>query len=256
MENTISAFTKPWPRLEVRELAEFLASAGFSGVELCVRDGYQVYSADNLEKSLQNAVSVFKEYGIQVVGIGGGIDERTIAACSGAGIPFIRTLTSLPRGSSIDSALDKSRKSISDAISIAEKHQVVIGIQEHVDTYAFNTLLLYQLVREFDSPYVRGIWDSAQSLMAGEDAGFGLGFILPYCCSVHLKNIRFTNPGVAFVSGREGVISWADTLKLLKDAGYGGNITLTHEYSDQNNVDALFREDCGFCKELMAEGIV
>jgi sugar phosphate isomerase/epimerase len=256
MENTISAFTKPWPQLEVAKLADFLASAGFTGVELCVREGYQVYSPDNLEKSLKHAVSVFESVGVQVVGIGGTVDERTIMACSGAGIPFIRTLMSLPRNVSIDISLDKSKKSISEMIPVAERNHVIIGVQEHVDTYAFNTLLLYQLLQEFNSSYVRGIWDSAQSLMAGENADFGLGFILPSCCSVHLKNLRFTNPGVSFVSGREGIISWGDTLKMLKNAGYGGNITLTHEYSNPSNIEDLFREDCRYCRKLMLEECV
>lgn len=254
MKNIISAFTKPWPDLSIEELADKLNRFGFTGVELCVRKGYQVYSESNLANNLSKAVSVFKERGISVVGIGGDLNEMTMSSCAEAGIPYIRTLMSLPRCiKNIKEELDNCRRKIEEKIKIAEKYKVIIGIQEHVDTYAYNTLLLYHIVKDFSSDYVKAIWDSAQSLMAGESYDFGLSFILPYCCSVQLKNIRFKNPGVEFIRGEDGIIPWRNVLTTLKDSQYSGNITLTHEYSDISNIEESFKADSSYANCLVKE---
>lgn len=251
MENIITAFTKPWPQSSVDELADKLSSFGFTGVELCVRKGYQVYSEENLSASLCNAVNVFSGKGIKVVGIGGNIDEKTISACADAHISYIRTLMSIPRECpEIDAVLKESKRKIAVAKEYAEKYKVTIGIQLHIDTYAWNSIQLHELVDYFDSPYIKGIWDSAQCTMAGEQIGFGLSFILPDCISVQIKNLRFKNPGVEIVSGKDGIVSWGEIIKTLNSHNYKGVITLTHEYSDSSKVEELYREDALYIKQL------
>ena len=248
--NTISAFTKPWPGMPIDELAATLAEAGLDGVELCVRKGYQVYS-DNLSRSLSEACKAMAARNIVVTGASGPLDEEFLSACGDNGIPMVRILLPFSDRRDIDASIDASKRTVEAAMKIAERNNVVIGIQEHVDNVAFNTELLYLLVKYFDSPYVRAIWDSAQSAMAGEDWSFGLGFILPYCCSINLKNIVFTNPGVAFVPGDEGILKWNEIISGIVKEGYSGNITLTHEYTDQSDVAAFLRRDCALCRSAL-----
>ncbi len=252
--NTISAFTKPWPDKPIDDLAATLAGAGLDGVELCVRKGYQVYS-ENLSASLAEARRAMEAQGISVTGASGPLNEEFISACGENGIPMIRILLPFSDRKDIDASVEEAKRTIDSVIRIAEKHNVIIGIQEHVDNVTFNTELLYLFVKYFDSPYIRAIWDSAQSTMAGEDWSFGLGFILPYCCSVNLKNLVFTNPGVAFVPGDKGILEWRKIVSALMSSGYTGNITLTHEYTDQSDVAGFLKADCALCRSVLGGGV-
>ena len=56
----ITVFTKPWQDLEIGKLADLIAALGFDGIELPVRNGFQV-ETKSIETSLANAVNVFKD---------------------------------------------------------------------------------------------------------------------------------------------------------------------------------------------------
>lgn len=252
MINRLCAFTKPWPNIGCCELAEKLSNFGFDGVELCVRKGYQVFSEDNQEKRLAESVSIFNSFGIDVVGSSSCLDEVTIAASAAAGFGYIRTLLSLPPViKDIDEEISDLKRNIERTALLAEKHNIVIGLQEHTNSYLRNSIMLHEFVRSLDSDYIKAIWDSAHSVKAGESETFGLQFILPDCCSVQLKNIRFDNPGVSFVPYDEGIIDWAGILEILMKNNYRKGIVLTHEYSDSANVDSCLEKDVKFVRSIM-----
>jgi len=251
MKNTIAWFPKAFPDLDADCLAGLSVDLGYTGIELCVRPSYQVYSDTDLVHSLQHTVAKCASKGIKVVGIAADLNERVIQACGTVGISYIRVLLGLEKKQPVPQAVQNSLKRLEQFIPIAEKEQVIIGIQEHINTVAWNSLLLYQIIQRYQSPFVRGIWDAAQSALAGESVTFGLGFLLPYCCSVQCKNLRYDGTKPIIVEAQEGILSWTEFASELKKQTYHGNITVSHEYSDQLHVKEHLRHDAAYLKMIL-----
>lgn len=251
MNSKICAFVKPWPQLDCYSLAQKLAEYGFDAVELCIRKGYQVYSSEHLEKNLKEAINIFSSFGIEVVGAGADLSEENIIVCGNVGIPYIRTLMTLDDLEEIDLSVKNAKKKIENLVVCAENNNVIIGIQEHNSSYVKNSIMLYEIIKYFDSAYVRGIWDSAHSIFSGENETFGLSFLIPYLCSLQIKNITIEGKTKKFVSGESGIIDWKEIVSYLDKAHYKGHLVLTHEYTDSSKVDELFKLDCHFIRQLM-----
>ena len=89
MSNEIefTVFTKPW-KMPLPELGKFVKELGFDGIELPIRDGYQVEPGK--VTALPEAAGVLGDLGVKIGSIAGPTDEQTITACGEAGIPIIR----------------------------------------------------------------------------------------------------------------------------------------------------------------------
>lgn len=256
----IGAFTKPWPKkcLSLEELGALLHTMGFNGVEFCVRDGYQV-EPSNAKEGLKEIVKVMKKYNITVTSVGSTTDENIFSACSEAGVPIIRTLAELDLSKGYAKAVEEVKRKIESIIPLCEKYNVKLGIQHHFGPMISHSMELYQLIKDYDPRYVGAIWDSAQSILAGEEPEQGLDIIWPYLCLVNLKNVFYlrTNGPESnakwmryFTTGRQGLASWEKIADYLKKRQYKGAVILTHEYTNQDAVNTLLAEDIAYARNL------
>lgn len=256
----LGAFTKPWPKeaLSLEELGSLLYTMGFSGVEFCVREGYQVEPTD-AHKGLKEIVKVMKEYGIKVTSIGSDTTENIFSACSEAGIPIVRTLAGLDLSKGYKGAFEEAKRKIEAVIPLCEKYKVKLGIQHHFGPMISHSMELYQLIKDYDPDYVGAIWDSAQSALAGEEPEQGLDIIWPYLCQVNLKNVfymRTSGPESDakwtryFTTGRQGLASWDRIAGYLTEKNYKGPVILTHEYTNQKEINSLLEQDICYAKKL------
>ena len=136
----------------------------------------------------------------------------------------------------------------------------VADLEHHFGPMISHSMELYQLLKDYDPKYVGAIWDSAQSILAGEEPEQGLDIIWPYLCQVHLKNVfyqRTSGPENRaewtryFTTGRQGLASWERVAGYLMKKQYKGAVILTHEYTDQSSVNRLLKEDLDYAKTLL-----
>ncbi|HEY5560273.1 MAG TPA: TIM barrel protein [Clostridiaceae bacterium] len=254
-----TAFTKPWISQSLDEIGKMVSDMGFKGIEFSLREGYQV-EPSNAQKGLIQLVKVMEQHDVMVTSIAGSTDENTFEACAAAGIPIIRILANLDLKIGYWSAVDNVKRKIEKIIPLCQKYNVKIGIQHHYGPMISNSMELYQLIKDYDPRYVGAIWDSAQSILAGEEPEQGLDIIWSHLCLVNLKNVfyrRTSGPELEakweryFTTGKQGLASWPRIINYLESKGYNGAICLTHEYSSQNNVNQLLFEDIKYAKSLL-----
>jgi len=252
-----SVFTKPW-KMPLAELGEFVRALGVDGIELPVRPGFQV-EPENVATALPEAARQLGEFGVKIMSIAGPVDEPTIAACAEAGVPIIRVCVTI--GEDGYMATEKRVQEEYDAVvPLLDKYGVTLGVQNHCARCVCNAMGIRHLIEKYDPAHVGAVWDAAHSALDGEDPELGLDIVWSHLCMVNLKNAfwrRVTGPEAEVVqwesywtTGRQGLASWPRAAAELKKRNYRGVICLCAEYSDQDSVDRLIREDIAFAKSL------
>lgn len=257
-EIVFTAFTKPWITQSLEEIAKLVSDMGLNGIEFSLREGYQIEPYNAL-KGLPELVKIMTQYGVKVTSIASNTDENIFAACEAANIPIIRILATLDLKLGYWEAVDNVRRKLEKIIPLCEKYNVKIGVQHHFGPMISHSMELYQLIKDYDPRYVGAIWDSAQSILAGEEPEQGLDIIWDYLCLVNLKNVfykRTSGPEDEakweryFTTGKQGLSPWPRVIQYLKNRGYEGPICLTHEYTNQAQVNKLLAEDVKYAKFL------
>lgn len=255
-----AVFTKPW-KMPLPELGAFVQRLGFDGVELPVRPGFQV-EPERVAKGLPEAARILGDYGVRIASVAGPTDERTIAACAEADVSIIRVCIAIPRGTGYMEHEARVRREYDALIPALERYVVTIGVQNHCDRFIANAMGLRHLIEPYDPRHVAAVWDPAHCALAGEVPELAADILWPHLRLVNLKNGLWqrTNGPEAEVaayrhywtSGRHGLCSWREVVRVLKERGYRGTVCLTAEYSDEASVDRLIAEDVAFAKGLFA----
>lgn len=256
MTQTISAFTKPWKVQSLDEICRLLQRIGFNGMEYCLREGYQI-EPSQAQQELIKLKNLCNGYGITLTSIAGPMNKEVFMACSDANIPFIRTLVPLSIEDSFEKAQELGHQFIESFLTYAEEYKVIVGLQLHTGSLMNSSFELYRMISYYNSPYLRAIWDSAHSTLAGENPKTSLSILFPYLCSVNLKNVDFIktdNPEQRWrsriVTGKTGIANWPLIVSALKSLKYDQNITITHEYDNQQTLTSQLQEDCDYLKSL------
>ena len=147
---TFTVFTKPWKTVPLHELAAFVKSAGFDGVELPVRPGFQV-EPQNVSRGLREAVHVLAAGGVAIESVAGPTDEATIAACAENGIPIIRICVDVPEGRSYLEHEAQIQREFDTLIPLLDRYGVTLGIQNHYGRYIANAMGIRHLIERYDA---------------------------------------------------------------------------------------------------------
>ncbi|WAH39832.1 sugar phosphate isomerase/epimerase [Alicyclobacillus fastidiosus] len=259
MDNVqFSVFTKPWKKIPVPQLAEFVKGLGFDGIEFPLRDGYQV-NPDNAENGLPELVSHLADYGIRVFSVASSPDEQVFAGCALAGVPMIRIMINIGDDGYIASE-QREMKRLERLVPLCERYGVKIGIQQHYGNCVSDASGLRHLVSQFNSEYIGAIWDAAHDALAGQQPEYGLDIVWNHLCMVNLKNafyMRANGPEAEvadwqryFTTGKHGLASWPRIASYLIRRNYRGVVCLTAEYTDEQATERLIREDIQYAKSL------
>lgn len=257
-----SVFTKPWPRISVKELGKFISSLGFDAVEFPVRPGYQV-EPENVREGLPKLAKELGEFGIKISSIAGPTDENTFIACHEAGVPLIRVMYKVEEDGYLASER-RVKETLESLLPLCEKYNVKIGVQNHYGKFVSpNSAGLMRIVGKFDPRYIGVIWDAAHNALSGEEPEMGLDIVWSHLYMVNLKNAywrRETGPEaeeakwkVYWTSGRQGLASWRRVAKYLKKRDYAGVVCLSAEYSAHDETNRLIKEDLVFAKSLFQD---
>lgn len=263
--NQLALFVKPWKSLPLPRLAQHVRSLGFDAIELPVRPGFPV-EPDHIERDLPAGVRALADEGVRVLNITAACaldDERLYNACAAAGVGMNRVMFHLA-GRDYLSAEAAARRQLEAALPLCQRYGVQIGIQNHsrafVPVHAMGAL---SLLRDLDPRYAALVWDPAHQALEGMDSDAALDVIAAHLCMVNLKNAywrRTSGPEAAeatwriwWTSGAQGRASWRRVIARLRKLDYRGPICFSAEYSAEERVDELIRQDLDYARGLLAE---
>lgn len=256
-----TVFTKPW-KMPIPELGEFVSGLGFDGIELPVRQGFQV-EPDTAERDLPTAAQQLSEFGVRIDDIASEPNQRVIGACAEAGVPLIRICVSIRKDEDYLSAESRVLREFDALVPLLDRFGVTVGVQNHCGRCVGSAVGLRRLIEHFDPKHFAAVWDPAHCSLAGEPPALALDILWSHLRLVNLKNafwIRSNGPEAEVVrwkyhwtSGRHGLAPWPEVASLLKGRDYHGSVCLCAEFSDHDDVNRLTAEDLAFAKSLFCD---
>jgi len=138
---------------------------------------------------------------------------------------------------SYQQAWERSQSGIRKLIPMAEKHKVIIGVEEVWNKFLLSPLEFAHYIDEFKSPWVKAYFDVGNVVLYGypQDWIRTLGSRI---VKLHLKDFTFRHnkqidKTVAdWVNLRDGDINWKAIYSALADIGYKGDATTELEGGD------------------------
>jgi len=247
MNNKIIIFTKPWKNLSLEQLATLVKNMGFDGVELAIRDGYQV-TPDNVLTELPQAKKIFESKGLFIGSVAGPLEENIISAMGKAKIPVLRTMAFINLEKGYFESLNETKNKIKGLSPLLKKNHVKIGIQNHHGYMINNAIGTWQFLQELDPTISGSVLDFAHCALAGEPNDMALDILKGQILEINFKaGYKYKdNKGnwlVHWTTGDEGLYSWETATKLLKEHKFMGNICLHAEYNKINSLVPLVGEE-------------
>lgn len=264
----ITVFTKPWKTLDSEKLAGLIAQLGFDGIELPIREGFQV-EPDNVERELVRVADAFRAVGLKIYSVAGDLDEKTVRACGVAGVPILRTMLKLESGFSYFENVERFRATCVSLAGALEESKVRIGLQNHCDAFVSSSIGIMHAMEPLDPSHVSAVLDLGHTGLEGEREEIAIDIAWNRLAMINLKNAIRYPEGKDFdgaiqwnrtwVPGKEGFTSWKTAIDELKSREFVEPICLTAEYKDSDgkalegdDVIPALKEDRSYLKQLLA----
>ncbi|GHV37345.1 hypothetical protein AGMMS49546_04820 [Spirochaetia bacterium] len=264
--NSLMVFTKPWKGDSPDELASRVAGLGFQGIELPVRDGFQVTPA-NYKDTLSRAVESLGKKNVKIISVAGNIEADLIRAMGKSGVKVLRVMLSADPKKPYLEQEEAYYRQVSDLLPVLKESGVTLGVQNHFGNYlGCSSAGLMRFVGRFPVEQVGAVLDLAHCAITGEITEFALDIAASHLIMVNIKagylhrSNYATAPEAAWktvwVPGRHGALSWTHAAEELKKRNYTGPICLTAEYSgidkplEGEDTHALVKEDLAYWKSL------
>ena len=257
-EISFAVFTKPWKNKTLAELGVFVKDLGFDSIELPVRPGYQV-EPEQVDTALPEAARILADQGVGIASIAGPTDEATLAACAAAKVPIVRICVGIDQDGYMATE-QRLYKEYDALVPLLDKYGVTLGIQNHCDACVANAMGIRHLIEGYGATHIAAVWDAGHNALNGEDPELAIDIVWSHLAMVNLKNAfwRRTNGPEAdnvewrpfWTTGRQGLASWPRVVAELKRRQWTGPVCLTAEYSDEESVERLIKDDIDFVKIL------
>lgn len=262
---------------DYRELAETVASIGFEGVDLTVREEGHV-EPSRAEDDLPRACEAIRKAGLQVPMITTRISDarqpdthRILKTAAALGIRYYRR-----GGESWGKDADPRRRiaelqpKLRDLVEVNRQYNIFGGIHNH-SGYGLGAAIwdLYELVKPFDARYIGSNYDIGHATAEGGYGAWRTGFRLLAADHrlrmVAVKDFQWRKredgwrPG--FCPLGEGMVDFKTFLSYLKEIAFAGPISLHFEYSTpglkgaekQKDLLANMRKDLGRLRAMVRE---
>lgn len=263
----IAGHTMGTPEYTVCESIELMHKIGADGIEIVVQDDYRSgIPCDCDEKTLAEVKQCAEKNGIQIVCLTpynsffNSLNEeercrevesirKVISYCDYLGAKFIRiyggnlVAGDTERLPERRAKLIESMRELGD--SAAEKG-VTLVIENHFNTMAVSAKDSAALIRDIAHKAVRILYDQANlTFTENEDYKEAIRIQQKYVSYMHVKDLVFKE-GMTFSSSNvahpdesernvftrivgEGIVPWTEILKLVKEQGYNGWLSLEYE---------------------------
>lgn len=268
MDNRVLVFTKPWKDESLAELADLVAKMGFDGVELPVRDGYQV-TPETVGKSLGEAKKVFADRNLVIGSVAGSLERETIEAMGKAGIGLLRICMPIDMEKGYFASVRQLQEKVRSLQDVLEDNKVKVGMQNHYGYNVASALGLHHLLSDLPSSIAGAVLDFAHCGLDGEPVEMAYDIVKENLLMVNFKSAyraRTNGPDeeeaswqVHWATGRHSLYSWREAVTLLKEKGYARDICMPAEYNHIGSKSPIFGEetvgrtvrDLAYLKSLM-----
>ena len=238
--NRITVFTKPWRTLSLGALADRIAGFGADGVELTVRDGYQV-TPENVAEQLPVAVNALAERGLVVSSVAAPVSEAVIRAMGESGGRLLRVCVGIDMRLGYQASVAKFRDEVIRAAPALRAGGVRVGIQNHCGHSVASALGIMHLLEALAADLAAAVLDFAHCALDGEPVDMAVDIVRDRLALVNFKNacrVRINGPDepeaawqVLWTTARHGGYSWRAAVESLRAAGYDGDLCLPGEYN-------------------------
>jgi sugar phosphate isomerase/epimerase len=199
--------------------------------------------------------------------------EATLAAAAHENIRRLKLgYWNVPKGSTLQKAIDQSRRELDALEKLAETYQVTLGIHNHSGPGYVNCLpaVIWTLVRDRDPNRIAAYFDPGHATVEGGDGGWRQGFEL---LSSHIRLVAIkdfawkSEPGKPkavwrdiYVPLRDGIVPWPEFFDRLSRIKFDGPISIHSEYQGKQSFRNLSTaelieqtsDDIAFVKAMIA----
>ncbi len=158
--------------------------------------------------------------------------ERCIDIAQQLDAPLIRTFTFWKRGLLTPQVEDRIVDAYFELARIAENAGVTLVVENEHACYTGTGAQTARIVERIASPAVKIVWDPGNALMAGEiPLPSGYEAVRPHLAHVHVKDAKLGADGkLEWCVVGEGEVGWAEQIRLLREDGYAGYLSLETHY--------------------------
>ncbi len=263
----IAGHTMGTPEYTVLEAIGLMHKIGADGIEIVVQDDYRSgLPCDCDEKTLKEVKDCAERNNVRIICLTpynsyfNSLDEaqrrqeiaaivKVIGYCKYFGAKYIRIYGgNLQAGDNekITERRNRLIESMRELGDIAAQNGVTLVIENHFNTMSVSAKDSASLCKDINHPAVRILYDQANlTFTENEDYLTAIGLQQQYVAYMHVKDLVFKQ-GVAFTSSNvahpdesernvytrivgEGVVPWPEILKLVKEKGYDGWLSLEYE---------------------------
>ena len=225
-------FSSALPGWDPPRVARAAHEAGLSAVEWGIGPG-QVLESPRAARAMLRALDV-EAAGICIQGGAASLTtpariEPFAALAAELGAPHVRVFAPPLRANVHRRALE----GIACASVIAQQHGVAVLVETSPGTIAPSTLQVRALVEGFPAEHLGVLYDPGNMVIEGHvDPRLGVEELGPYLRHVHVKNVLWRRIGTAWTWRHArldaGLADWPAILGALRQAGYGGRLSLDH----------------------------
>ena len=263
----IAGHTMGTPEYTVLEAIALMEKIGADGIEIVVQDGYQSGIPCHCEQSQLEAIrQCAKEHQIQIICLTpynsyfNSLDEeqrqkeledikRVIDYCGFLGAKYIRIYGGNLAAGDRDHYEEKWNtlvRSLRELGDLAEKKGVTLVVENHFNTMTVSAKDSEALMKDVNHKAVRILYDQANlTFTEQEDYEEAIRIQQRHVAYMHVKDLVFQE-GKSFASSDvahpndaernvytrivgEGIIKWPEILRLVKEQGYDGWLSLEYE---------------------------
>lgn len=258
----VCVFSKHLQHFDYPDLARVCRELGLDGVDLTVRPGGHVTPA-RVAGDLPRAVAAIRAEGLDVPMVttafndGGQPDVApTLEAIAAQGIRFFRCGGLVyDFAQPIAPQLDGFAERLRGLAAQAERAGVVGGYHNHSGGRNVGAPLwdLHEILRRVDSPALGSNFDVGHAVVEGGLGAWEINarLLAPHVRMMAVKDFRWMDGAVRWVPLGEGQVDLAAMLRIMRDAGFGGPISLHFEYPTPSR-DALLEHIATAARTLRA----
>jgi sugar phosphate isomerase/epimerase len=235
--------------LEIDGVVALAKAEGLQGLELATGylgkfrgepDGPQWHiNTDDLLASAEAAALLAKDAGIEIFAFATRCDaeqtdliEPICRAAQSIGCSFVRVGPGRYDAElGFWGSMERSRRHLGAAVEIARKYGVRLVVELHDHTMADGVLACHELVKDFSPKDLGIIFDVGNAKIHGyQPWAEALDILLPHISHVHLKDMQWVLENgkwtTTFAGPGEGLVDWAEVLKLLTERGFDGYLSI------------------------------
>jgi len=142
--------------------------------------------------------------------------------------PLVRVFGgTIPEGLSRERAFNYVAECLSEVGEFAEKYGVKVAVETH-DSFVLGKDL-FLLLNKVQSPAVGALWDVNHPFRHGEEIEDTMRYLKDHLIHVHIKDSKTKDGSFGYVFLGEGEVPVFEILRLIKEAGYNGYLSLEWE---------------------------